>query len=95
MLLINGLKSSTASKNFNDFNNMFKGIDPENFTSDYITILVIDKVKLECNPSRSNDVDMWFNEEHYPQHKKYTVQTSDNSDTEGTDNESIVSDIID
>ena len=95
MLLINGLKSSTASKNFNDFNNMFKGIDPENFTSDYITILVIDKVKLECNPSRSNDVDMWFNEEHYPQHKKYIVQTSDNSDTEGTDNESIVSDIID
>ena len=94
MLLINGLKSSTASKNFNDFNNMFKGIDPENFTSTYIAILVIDKVKLECNPSRSNDVDIWFNEELYYE-KKYIVQTSDNSDTEGTDNESIVSDIID
>ena len=90
MLLITGLKSSEASQNFKDFNNMFDGINPEGFSSANIAIQVIDKVRLECNPSRSNDVDMWFNEEHYPQHKKYIVQTSDNSDTE-----SIVSDISD
>ena len=80
MLLIKDLKSSTASKNFNDFDNMFKGVDPENFNSSYIAIQVIDKIKLECNPSRSNDVDMWFEESHYPQDKRYIIQTTDNED---------------
>ena len=52
MILITGLKSSRASQNFNDFNNMFDGIDPEGFSPANIAIQVIDKVRLECNPSR-------------------------------------------
>ena len=90
MLLIKELRFTTPPKNFEDFDNMFKGIDPEGFSSANIAIQVIDKIKLECNPSRSNDVDIWFDNDHYPQDKKYTTQTSDNSDTE-----SIVSDISD
>ena len=80
MLLITGLKSSEASQNFKDFNNMFDGINPEGFSSANIAIQVIDKVRLECNPSRSNDVDIWFDNDHYPQDKKYTTQTSEDID---------------
>ena len=93
MLLINGLKSSTASKNFIDFNNMFKAIDSENFTSTYIAILVIDKIKLERDPFRLNDVNVWFDEGHYPQHKEYRIWTSDDNDAES--DVSDVSDISD
>ena len=79
MLLITGLKSSEASQNFKDFNNMFDGINPEGFSSANIAIQVIDKVRLECNPSRSNDVDIWFDDDHYPQDGKYIIQTLEDS----------------
>ena len=79
MLLITGLKSSEASQNFKDFNNMFDGINPEGFSPANIAIQVIDKVRLEYNPSRSNDVDIWFDDDHYPQDGKYTIQTSEDS----------------
>ena len=52
MFLITGLRSSEASQNFKDFDNMFDGINPEGFSSANIAIQVIDKVRLECNPSR-------------------------------------------
>ena len=77
MFLITGLRSSEASQNFKDFDNMFDGINPEGFSSANIAIQVIDKVRLECNPSRSNDVDIWFDNNHYPQDGKYMIQTSD------------------
>ena len=79
MLLITGLKSSEASQNFKDFNNMFDGINPEGFSSANIAIQVIDKVRLEYNPSRSNDVDIWFDDDHYPQDGKYIIQTLEDS----------------
>ena len=79
MLLITGVKSSEASQNFKDFNNMFDGINPEGFSPANIAIQVIDKVRLEYNPSRSNDVDIWFDDDHYPQDGKYTIQTSEDS----------------
>ena len=72
-----------ASKNFDDFDNMFRGIDPENFNSTYIATIVIDKVKLERDPFRSNDVDIWFDEGLYIE---YIVQTSDNSNNESNVN---------
>ena len=82
MLLIKELRFTTPPKNFEDFDNMFKGIDPEGFSSANIAIQVIDKIKLECNPSRSNDVDTWFEENHYPQDRKYMIQTSDTEDSD-------------
>ena len=66
MLVINGLKSTTTLKSFEDFNNMFKAIDPQSYTSTYIAILVYDKVILECNPTRSHDANAWFNGGWYP-----------------------------
>ena len=82
MLLIKELRFTTPPKNFEDFDNMFKGIDHEGFSSANIAIQVIDKIKLECNPSRSNDVDTWFEENHYPQDRKYMIQTSDTEDSD-------------
>ena len=54
--------TSETQRNFDDFNNMFKGIDRENCISIYIAVLVVDKVKLERNPFRSYDVDLWYDE---------------------------------
>ena len=66
MIVINNLKPSMmAERNFIDFDNMFMGIDCKDSTAGYIAVLVIDKVRLECNPSRLNDVYIWFSEEQY------------------------------
>ena len=81
MLLINGLKFTTPPKNFEDFDNMFKGIDPQDYTTTYIAILVLDKVHLECNPTRSNEVNVWFNDRCYPQ--QYSSELSSDSDSVG------------
>ena len=83
---INEFKAPTTSENFDDFDNMFKGIDRENYTSAYIAIIVVDRVRLERNPSRSRDVDLWYDE--IFSRRRNIVQTSDNSN-----NESDVSDI--
>ena len=80
MILIKDLKSSKASQNFIDFNNMFDGIDSEGFSPANIAIQVLDKVRLECNPSRSNDINTWFDNNHYPQDGKYIIQTLDYED---------------
>ena len=66
MLHIIGLEYKNPTKNFEDFDNMFRGIDPENYTAVYIAILVYDKVILECNPTRSYDANAWFNGGWYP-----------------------------
>ena len=57
--------TSGTAKNFDDFNNMFKGIDRKDCASTYIATLVVDKVKLERNPFRSYDVDLWYDEIFY------------------------------
>ena len=67
MLLINGLKFTTPPKNFEDFDNMFREIDPESHTLFYIATLVYNKVILECNPTRSNEVKAWLHEQHRQQ----------------------------
>ena len=61
MIVINGLEPSMmAERNFNDFDNMVMGIDCKDSTADCIAVLVIDKVRLECDSSRLNDVSIWF-----------------------------------
>ena len=84
-MLTNEFRSPTTSENFDDFDNMFKGIDRENYTSNYIAIIVVDRVRLERNPSRSRDVDLWYDEIFC--RRRSIVQT--------TNNESDVSDIED
>ena len=75
MIVINNLRPSMiAERNFIDFDNMFRGIDCKDFTANYIAALVIDAVRLECNPSRLNDVYIWFGEEQHYQNRS-TVQT--------------------
>ena len=65
MALINRIGSSMTSKNFDDFNNMFKGIDREDRTPDHTATIILNKVKLERNPSRLDDVVEWFDEGHF------------------------------
>ena len=66
MLVINGLKSTTTLKSFEDFNNMFRAIDPGNYTSTYIAILVYNKVVLERDPIRTNEVNTWLDGGWFP-----------------------------
>ena len=54
--------TSVTSKNFEDFNNMFKGIDRLDCVPDHIAAIVLNKVKLERNPSRLDDAVTWFDE---------------------------------
>ena len=55
------IKTTTPSKSFEDFNNMFKAIHPQSYSSTYIAILVYNKVALERNPIRTNEVNTWLN----------------------------------
>ena len=54
-----------TAKNFDDFNNMFKGIDRDDSTSDDIAAKVFEKVERECDQSRLDDMVEWFDEGHY------------------------------
>ena len=60
----NNMSPETA-KNFDDFNNMFKGIDRDDYTPDDIASIVFEKVRLERNQSRLDDMVEWFDEGHY------------------------------
>ena len=79
MLLINGLKFTTPPKNFEDFNNMFKEIDPESYSLFHIATLVYNKVILECNPTRSNDANAWLYEEYHSQQQLYESFSDEDS----------------
>ena len=57
--------SPETAKNFDDFNNMFKGIDRDDYTPDDIADLVFEKVRLERNQSRLNDALEWIDEGHF------------------------------
>ena len=92
MLLINGLKFTTPPKNFEDFNNMFKEIDPESYSLFHIATLVYNKVILECNPTRCNEVNAWFNGGWYPLRQRQQRHQSVPFSDEDSDS---VSDIID
>ena len=70
MLLIKGLRFVTPPKSFEDFNNMFKAIDPERYSSSYIATLVFDRVAREYNPTRTTEVNAWFNGNWYLLHRQ-------------------------
>lgn len=79
MLLINGLEYKNPTKNFEDFDNMFRAIDPESHTLFYIATLVYNKVILECNPTRSNDANAWLYEEYHSQQQLYESFSDEDS----------------
>ena len=60
----NNMSPETA-KNFDDFNNMFKGIDRDDYTPDDIASIVFEKVRLEHDQSRLDDVLEWFEGNHF------------------------------
>ena len=57
--------SPETAKNFDDFNNMFKGIDRDDYTPDDIASIVFEKVRLERNQSRLDDMLEWFDESRF------------------------------
>ena len=59
------MTSTETKRNFDDFNNMFKGIHCKDDHANYTAVLIVDKVKLERNPFRSCDVDLWYDEIFY------------------------------
>ena len=71
----NESKSLETFKNFDDFNNMFKGIDRHNRTPDSIAWKILEKVRLEHNPSRLDDAVKWFDESHFFK-IRYTMNNS-------------------
>ena len=58
-------RSPETANNFDDFNNMFKGIDRDDYTPDDIASIVLEKVRLERNQSRLDDANEWFEESHF------------------------------
>ena len=52
-------------RNFDDFNNMFKGIDHNNCVPGDVAHKILLKVKLEHSQSRYNDVCMWIESSHF------------------------------
>ena len=55
-------KSPETLNNYDDFDNMWRGIECVEDRPTYTAVLVVDKVKLERNPIRSFDVDNWYDE---------------------------------
>ena len=61
----NESKSPETLSNFDDFNNMFKGIDCSNCVPGDVAHKVFEKVKREHNQSRFNDVCEWIEGCHF------------------------------
>ena len=59
------MTSAETKNNFDDFNNMFKGIDQETETPDCIAFMIVEKVKREHNQKRMDDAVEWFDESHF------------------------------
>ena len=79
MIVFRNLRPSTMiERNFIDFDNMFCGIDCKDSAASYIALSIIDAVKLECNPSRLNDVYIWFSEGEYLENRGRTQTYSNN-----------------
>ena len=57
--------SPETANNFDDFNNMFKWIDRDDYTPDHIAFLVLKKVERERSQSRLDDAVEWFDEGYY------------------------------
>ena len=57
--------TSRTERNFDDFNNMFKGINHKAQTPDEVALMVVEKVKREHNSFRLDDVVAWFDESHF------------------------------
>ena len=56
----NTFQTPQTLRNFDDFNNMFKGIDRASRPPSDTARMVLNKVELEWSPSRSSDMDKWF-----------------------------------
>ena len=68
--------TSETQRNFDDFNNMFKGIDRKDRVPDDIASIVLEKVRRECNPSRLDDVVEWFDGSHFYKIRYWVDDTS-------------------
>ena len=91
-------KSPETANNFDDFNNMFKGIDRDDHTPDEIASIVFEKVRLEHSQSRLDDALEWFDEGHFYKIRSWIDETAhklrfENSSNSWDDND--VSDIED
>ena len=60
-----GHRSQAGDENFEDFTNMFKGAERPGLDEFENARLVVEKVKLEHNPNRLNDVIIWCEREAY------------------------------
>ena len=76
---LNNISPETLN-NFDDFNNMFKGIDRRDRTPDSVAQIIFEKVRLEHNPSRLDDAVAWFDESHFYK-IRHTVDISGVSDS--------------
>ena len=77
--------SSETLRNFDDFNNMFKGIDRDDRTPEDIASKVLEKVRRKRNQSRLDDVAEWFDEGHYYKIRSWVSETAQNWDSDGSD----------
>ena len=68
--------SSETSRDFSDFNNMFKDIDRDDQTPDDIAFNVLEKVRLEHNQSRLDNAVEWFDEGHYYRIRSWVSETT-------------------
>ena len=97
-------KSPETANNFDDFNNMFKGIDRDDYTPDEIAVIVLEKVRRERNPSRLDDAVEWFDGSHFYKIRNWIDESAhefrfenptNNTSPRSYDDESEVSDIED
>ena len=58
-------QTSQTLINFDDFNNMFKGIDSDYFTPCQIATVVLEKVKIKRDQARIDDVVKWYDNQIY------------------------------
>ena len=65
MDLNNEPMSPETFNNFNDFNNMFKGIDSDCYTPDQIATIIVRKIELKGNQARLDDAIRWFDDSYF------------------------------
>ena len=84
MLVIKGLRFTTPPNSFEDFNNMFRAIDLQGYSSAHIAVLVFNKIALERNPIRTNEANTWLNGGWYPE-QEYNYASDEESVSDITD----------
>ena len=61
----NTFQTPQTLRNFDDFNNMFKGIDSDYFTPCQIATVVLEKVEIKGDQARIDDVVEWCDNQIY------------------------------